>query len=142
MDTFHTRKSIDELHLLKENGVKRVYIGLESGDDFILSNVLLKPSTSCDVLNVVNLLKKVGINVGLIVMVGIGGKEFKERHFFNTIKLIQLLKLSEGDIIYISPFIEYKHLEYANIIEKMGLTRMTDEEIKNEISNFRKNFQS
>lgn len=137
MDTFQTKKSIEELHLLKESGVKRVYIGLESGDDFILSNILLKPSTSEDVLYTVKLIKEVGINVGLIIMVGIGGREFRERHFLYTTKLIENLPLSEGDIVYISPFVEYKHLEYSRIIDKIGLTRMTEEEIGNEVNNFK-----
>ncbi|MGC8965066.1 MAG: radical SAM protein [Brevinematia bacterium] len=137
MDTFHTRKTFDELVLLKDSNVKRVYIGLETGDDFLLSNVLLKPSSSNDVLNVVNMIKEVGINVGLIIMVGIGGKEFKDRHFENTVKLINLLNLSEGDIIYISPFVEYNHLEYYKIVREMGLTRMTNDEINKEVIRFK-----
>lgn len=137
MDTFHTRKSKKELEDLKNAGVKRVYIGLESGDDFILTNILKKPSSSENVLETVLLLKEVGINVGIIIIVGVGGKELKEQHFTKTVSLIEDMNLSSGDIVYLSPIVEYSHLEYKIIMDKMGLTRLSVYELTNEVKRFK-----
>lgn len=138
MDTFHTVKSIEELKVLKGEGVRRVYIGLESGDEFILNYLLNKPSESGKVLNTVYNLKTVGINVGIIILVGVGGKKFRNKHFDNTVKLIEKMNLSEGDIVYLSPMVEYANLEYYRILNDMGLERMSSEEIEEDTINFKR----
>lgn len=138
MDTFHTVKSIEELKVLKEEGVRRVYIGLESGDEFILNYLLNKPSESGKVLNTVYNLKTVGINVGIIILVGVGGKKFRNKHFDNTVKLIEKMNLSEGDIVYLSPMVEYANLEYYRILNDMGVERMSSEEIEEDTINFKR----
>ncbi len=138
MDTFHTRKTKEEMRLLKESGVRRVYIGLETGDDFLLSNVLLKPSSSKDVLNAVRSIKEVGMNVGIIVIVGVGGKKYKDVHFNKTVSLISSMGLTEGDIVYLSPIVEYENLLYKDIMDKNGIERLSEDEMRNEIFRFKK----
>lgn len=140
MDTFHTVKSVEELRSLKNEGVRRVYIGLESGDEFILNSILFKPSDSEKVLKTVDNLKTVGINLGIIVLVGVGGKDFRDRHFENTVRLIEKMSLEEGDIIYLSPMVEYLNLDYYKILNNMKVERMSYEEIENETINFKKEF--
>ncbi|MCX8096122.1 MAG: radical SAM protein [Spirochaetes bacterium] len=137
MDTFHTRKSIEELEGLKNVGVRKVYIGLESGSDYILSNFLLKPSTSSDVVKTVNNVKKVGMSVGVIVIVGVGGRNYREEHFKKTMEVISQMDVSLGDSIYLSPIVEYQNLEYKSIASKIGIDSMTREEIEEETNRFR-----
>lgn len=140
MDTFHTTKGIDELKALRREGVRRVYIGLETGDEFILSNLLNKPSEPEKILKVVNDLKSVGVNVGIIILVGVGGKEFRDRHFSNTVGLVKKMKLGAGDIIYLSPIVEYPQLEYSRILNEKSIQRMSNEEIQDEVMRFKKWF--
>lgn len=140
MDTFGMGKDKSEMRLLKEAGVRRVYIGVESGNDFILRNILLKPLDSQTVLRTVFGLKEVGISVGVIVLVGVGGKEFKEEHFDSTFDLVSRMELSCEDIIYLSPIVEYKNVEYSGIMDKMNLTRLSQSEMESEILRLREAF--
>ncbi|MFN4244588.1 MAG: radical SAM protein [Brevinematia bacterium] len=138
MDTFHTRKTRDEISLLKDIGVKRIYIGLETGNDFLLSNILLKPSNSENALNTIRTIKDVGISVGIIIIVGIGGKKYKDKHFEDTVKLIYDMKLSEGDIVYLSPIVEYADSQYKEIMDKNNIERLNEKETEEEILRFKR----
>ena len=43
--------------------------------------------------------------MGLIVMVGIGGAQFRDAHLRDTVALIERLPLDAGDLVYLSPFV-------------------------------------
>ncbi|MCX8029465.1 MAG: radical SAM protein [Brevinematales bacterium] len=137
MDTFHTKKTIKELEELKKAGIRKVYIGLETGDDELIAKILLKPSTSKETIQVVNNLKSVGINVGIIIIVGIGGKKYKNSHFDKTIQTISEMNLDSQDTVFLSPLIEYSNLDYSRIINELGIERMSKDEIHQELKRFK-----
>src|SRR5512133_980188 len=73
MDAFDVqRKSASEWAELAQRGLRRVYIGLESGDDPLL-RFLQKPGRAADAVSAVTTLKGAGIAASVIVMTGIGG---------------------------------------------------------------------
>jgi hypothetical protein len=89
---------------------------MESGDDELL-RFLQKPGCAADVLEAVTRLKQAGCAVSVIVMIGIGGDHFAERHVAATIAALNAMPLGTGDIIYFSPFIDQMGSEYGRSTE-------------------------
>ncbi len=137
MDTFHTKKELDELIQLKNEGINKIFIGLESGNEEILDKLLQKPLNTSNLITTVNNIKKAGINVGITVLVGVGGRELEKKHIEDTIQTLLELRLNENDIIYLSPIVEYPNLPYSTLISKFGLTRLNNEEINEQIRTFK-----
>jgi hypothetical protein len=96
---------------LKERGLGRVYVGLESGHDPLLAFVR-KPGTSAQALETVRALKDAGVAVGLIVMIGLGGDRYARGHVADTIAVVNRMGLSSGDILYFSDLVEYPNTAY------------------------------
>jgi radical SAM superfamily enzyme YgiQ (UPF0313 family) len=87
-------------------------VGLETGDDRLLE-WLRKPGASGDAIPFVADLKRAGLRVAAIFMVGVGGRRFAEDHERRTLELAAALPLARGDIVYLSPFHESAESEYA-----------------------------
>lgn len=102
-------------------GLRRVYIGLETGHAPLLA-LLRKPGHPKEVLPLVRALKAAGLSVGVILMVGAGGKAFAEAHFRESLALLAELPLGRGDVVYLSPFREDPGTPYA----ALGLAPLED----------------
>lgn len=121
------RKSADEWQELAERGVRRVYIGMESGDDALL-RFLRKPGTAADVIEAVRLLKAAGIGASVIVMTGIGGDRGAASHEAATVAALNAMPLAAGDIVYFSPFIDPPGSEYGALAAAAGIRSLTPAE--------------
>ncbi len=95
-------KAADEFRALHERGLRRVYLGLESGCDELL-RFLSKPATAAASMALVERLKSAGLGVGVIVLVGAGGARYAERHVQETLALVNAMGLGTEDILYLSP---------------------------------------
>ena len=95
-------KSREELERLRSMGLDRVYLGLESGDDDVL-RALRKPATGRSASRRVDSLKTAGIPVGVIFLVGAGGRGGSRAHVEGTVRLAEALHLDPGDVVYLSP---------------------------------------
>ncbi len=118
------RKSRDEWAELAARGLRRVYIGMESGDDALL-RFLRKPGTAGDVVDAVRTLKGAGVGVGVIIMTGIGGSRFAGDHVAHTLAALQAMPLTREDLVYFSPFFEQPGSEYEAIAAAEGLTPLS-----------------
>ncbi|MDD3579851.1 MAG: radical SAM protein [Desulfobacca sp.] len=76
---FIYRKGLEQLRVLAAAGLKRIHIGLESGDDVILTRIK-KGSTAQEQIAAGQMLRQVGIEVSEYVMLGIGGTDRSEAH--------------------------------------------------------------
>lgn len=76
-------KSVPELKLLRENGLKMVYLGLESGDDGVLTHVN-KGSTAAEIVKAGQMVKQAGIKLSVTAVSGLGGTERWREHAVNT----------------------------------------------------------
>lgn len=112
-----TRKSVEDYRALAELGLKRVYIGLESGHDPLLEFVR-KPGHACDAIETVQTIKAAGINVGLIVMIGLGGDRFAAGHVADTIEVLNRMPLSDGDLLYFSDLVEEPGTPYPTLAQQ------------------------
>jgi len=97
------RRSVDDFARLRAAGLRRVYVGVESGDDDLL-RFLNKPQQAAEAAALVQTLKAAGLSVGVIVLAGIGGREFANSHVARTLGLLNSLPLGPGDLIYLSTF--------------------------------------
>jgi len=101
-DVFEGHHRDDEdLELLARRGLRRVYLGIESGDDVVLRR-LLKPANRELVLRRARELREVGLSIGAIFLVGAGGRERSRAHVDNSIALLRDLELDKDDIVYLS----------------------------------------
>ncbi len=122
------RKSVAEWAELAGRGLRRVYIGMESGDDALLQ-FLRKPGTAADVIDAMRTLKAAGVSVSLIVMVGAGGARYAEGHVEHTVEALRSMALGPGDIVYFSPFFEQPGSEYGALAREAGIAPLPPEAV-------------
>lgn len=84
-------KSLNEMKKLRENGLKMVYIGLESGSEKILKK-MKKGATPDEILTASQKLKKTNIKNSTTIILGLGGKNNSKLHSKKTGKLISKME--------------------------------------------------
>lgn len=130
-----TRKSIRDFAVLRELGLKRVYLGVESGNPGLL-DLLQKPQLVSDVIELAKRIKAGGINLGLIFLAGAGGMSLHSRHVNDSVNLIKKMPLKPGDMVYVSEFCETDD-EYRRVLGTRGLTAPSRVEIRNMANEFK-----
>ncbi len=78
-----TRKTDHELQALFNAGLKQVYVGAESGDDFVLKSIN-KGETHQSTVDSLNRLAAAGIKRSVMIINGVGGKKFSTQHAENS----------------------------------------------------------
>lgn len=86
-----SRKSAEELKALKEAGLSRVLIGLESGSDRVLEYVQ-KGATAKDHVQAGRNIRDAGIYLAEFVMPGLGGAEMSDEHVAETVRVLNDVK--------------------------------------------------
>ncbi len=84
-------KSDEELRQLKEAGLDMIYIGAESGDDVVLSDVK-KGVTSAQLIEAGQKLKRAGMVVSITLISGLGGTKRVEEHALGSARVISAIK--------------------------------------------------
>jgi radical SAM superfamily enzyme YgiQ (UPF0313 family) len=79
-------KSVEDLRTLHEAGLKLIYMGAESGDDFVLDSIA-KGDTYAGTVAALNQLREAGIKRSVMIINGVGGKHFSEQHALNSARL-------------------------------------------------------
>jgi hypothetical protein len=118
------RKSVEDYRALAGRGLQRVYIGLESGHDPLLEFVR-KPGQARDAIETVRAIKAAGINVGVIVLIGLGGERFAAGHAADTIRVLNQMQLGSGDLLYFSELVEEPGTPYPVMAEQQGIRALT-----------------
>ncbi|NOK62408.1 MAG: radical SAM protein [Chloroflexi bacterium AL-W] len=121
------RKTVDEYRELRECGVKRIYVGLETGDDELFT-LLNKPGSPEACTEVVQTIKQAGINVGVILLAGAGGDRFAKQHLDHSIKQIAAMGLRKGDLVYVSPLVLSGNEEYIQQMQDANARSLNEQE--------------
>jgi radical SAM superfamily enzyme YgiQ (UPF0313 family) len=80
-------KTSEEFASLREAGLKRLHMGLESGSDTILK--LMKKGTLSKIISKAgHRIKEAGIQLSLYVLLGLGGEELTKEHVKGTIEVL------------------------------------------------------
>ena len=80
-------RSVEELRQLQEAGIGILYVGIESGDDDLLT-WMSKGATAADMAEAGRRVKEAGIKLSVTVLLGIGGIDRSEKHAWLTGKLL------------------------------------------------------
>jgi hypothetical protein len=76
--------------------------------------------------------------VGIIVLLGAGGKQYEATHLTDTIDIINQMNLDADDLVYFSELIESEGLEYSQIAFSENLKPLSSaerQEQRNKIEN-------
>lgn len=120
MDTFSVKRSVEEWRSLRDLGLDRLYLGVESGSSRVLK-FLRKPGSAEHSLRQVEILKAAGLRVGPILMSGVGGREMAEEHVRESVALLNRMPLGPEDRIYLSEFLTVPGSEYEEKARQEGV---------------------
>ena len=141
IDAFSTRhKTARDFAELAARGLKRVYVGLESGDAELL-RFLGKPSAPEDVLRLVADVKAGGVAVGVIILAGAGGDKYADHHVRRTVAIVNALPLDQNDLIYFSELVDHPRSEYSALLHDANIRPLTIGEIEHQMTLMRAGFQ-
>jgi hypothetical protein len=105
------RKGAADWRTYASLGLKRVYVGLETGDPDLLA-WLGKPGSPADAVDLVRTLHDAGVAVGVIVLLGAGGERFADAHTARTAEVLDAMKLGTDDLLYFAEFVPDPTLGY------------------------------
>jgi radical SAM superfamily enzyme YgiQ (UPF0313 family) len=84
------KKGPDELKALRQAGLSRIHVGLESGDDDVLARIK-KGTTAAEQIEAGLMVKAAGIELSEYVILGIGGVARSDAHAMNTAKTLSAI---------------------------------------------------
>jgi radical SAM superfamily enzyme YgiQ (UPF0313 family) len=125
-------KRAADFRAMAARGLRRVYLGMETGCDELL-RLLHKPSTAAEALALVRALKEGGVQVGLIVMVGIGGERYAVPHLRETLAALGAMPLGPGDLVYLSPLEASPDSPYRQREREAGTRPLGDAEMDEQL---------
>ena len=112
---------------LRAAGLGRATLGVESGDPTIRS-AFGKAWTEDDLRETVGRLKAAEIDLGMVVLVGAGGRAMADRHLDSTASLLGSLPLEPGDLVTL---VDVRGLDES---QGMGLDPLSDEATARQIA--------
>jgi radical SAM superfamily enzyme YgiQ (UPF0313 family) len=84
------KKSVDELIKLKQAGISRLHVGMESGCDEVLK-YMDKGVTAEQHIDAGRRVKEAGISLSEYVLLGLGGRKWAYEHPFETAKVLNAI---------------------------------------------------
>ncbi len=84
------RKGLVELKKLKQSGLSRIHVGLESGDDEVLRRIK-KGTDSAEQIRAGKWVREAGIELSEYVVLGIGGRERTREHALSTARVLSAI---------------------------------------------------
>jgi len=130
------RKPASDWHELRELGLARVAIGVETGHDPLLA-YLNKPGGADEADAFITQLKGAGLAVQVILMAGVGGHRFAVGHLRDSARLLARLPLDARDVVYLSPFVVQPGSAYAARAEAEGLAPLSPAEMAAQLADLR-----
>ncbi len=95
------KKSLEELKEIRQVGLSRLHVGMETGDDELLKYVD-KGVTAAEQIEAGRKAKEAGFELSEYVMPDLGGRERSEQHAINTAKVLNEIN---PDFIRMRPFV-------------------------------------
>jgi len=105
-------KTADEYREYARLGLRRVYVGLETGDPELLA-WLEKAGSPEDAVELSAALHEAGVDLGVIVLLGAGGERFFGSHVTATADVLGRMRLGPRDFLYFSELVDDPGLEYG-----------------------------
>ena len=129
------RRGADQLVMLREAGLNRIHIGLESGYDPVL-RFMKKGSTAADHIQAGCLVKEAGISLSEYVMPGLGGKRWWREHALATADVLNRIS---PDFIRLRSLRVPKTAPLSEKVDNGDIELLDDDEVVREIRLFIEN---
>ena len=123
------KRGVEELKQLKEAGLTRIHVGMESGSEKVLK-MIKKGITQEDIVVGGKHVKEAGIELSEYIMPGLGGRTLSEEHALETARLLNMI---EPDFIRVRTFAMHPLSPMLKMVTNGTFVPMTDEEIVAEI---------
>ena len=123
------RRTVEELKQLKEAGLTRLHVGMESGSAKVLK-MIRKGITEDDIISAGRHVKEAGIELSEYIMPGVGGRTLSEEHALETARLLNII---EPDFIRVRTFAMHRRSSMQEMVQNGTFFPMTDEEVIREI---------
>ncbi len=121
-------KGLEELETLKQSGLSRIDVGLETGSDDVLKRVK-KGTHSVEQIQAGVWMKEAGIELSEYVILGIGGKENTSEHALET---AQVLNAINPDFIRLRTFLPKTNTLLLHQINKNRFQILSPHEVLRE----------
>lgn len=121
-------KSLKELKMLQQAGLKLLYIGIESGDNELLK--LIKKGESFESTSEALLkAKEAGIKLSVMILNGLGGKKYSRNHAIHSAKISNLIQPEYLSTLVLSfPFGENQYKNRFNgVFQRMNIIELLEE---------------
>jgi len=103
IDGFSTEpKGVGAFERLGRLGLRRLYLGLETGSDDLRAR-LGKPGATQEYVELVRVVKEAGLAIAVMVILWAGGEEFAREHEEETARALAAMPLGRGDLVFLSP---------------------------------------
>ncbi|MFC2066522.1 radical SAM protein [Chloroflexota bacterium] len=122
------KKSLEEMVELREAGLSRLHIGLESGYDPLLK-YMDKGVTAAEHIAGGRRVVESGISLSEYVILGLGGREMWREHALETARVLNLI---DPDFIRVRTLTVNERMPLHEDVDNGGFMRSTDEEILEE----------
>ena len=122
------KKSLEELIRLREAGLSRLHIGLESGYDPLLQ-YMDKGVSAVEHIAAGRKVVESGISLCVYVVLGLGGKKMWREHAIHTAKVLNEIN---PDFIRVRTLSVNSRMSLYNEVENGNFSRLLDEEILEE----------
>ena len=129
------RRNGDQMVMLRQAGLNRIHIGLESGYDPVL-RIMRKGSTAADHIKAGCLVREAGISLSEYVMPGLGGKRWWREHALGTAEVLNRIN---PDFIRLRSLRVPKTAPLAEKIDTGEIELLDDDDVVREIRLFIEN---
>jgi radical SAM superfamily enzyme YgiQ (UPF0313 family) len=128
-------RDLQTYRTLHKLGLQRVTLGLESGNDHVLS-LLGKPMTAQQALRLMQQVKAAGIQLNIVLLIGAGGSALAEYHLRDSLNLLKQLALDPRDYVYLSELQIAQNSPYLQVLSQHKSTHLTLTEIQQQTTQF------
>lgn len=132
------RCSLDELAELKEAGLSRIHVGLESGNDQVLE-FMKKGITGEQHVEAGKLVKSAGLSLSEYVILGLGGAKLWKEHAMDTADVLNRIN---PDFIRVRTLAVPKSSPLYNKVENGEFRLLTDDQVIREEALFIENLKA
>lgn len=126
------RKSVDELKKLKNAGLSRIHVGMESGYDPVL-DFIKKGVTAAEHVEGGKRIVDAGISLSEYVIPGLGGTQWSREHAVQTAAVLNKIN---PDFIRLRSLQVRRNTELHRLRKEGGFTKLDDEDVVREIRLF------
>jgi radical SAM superfamily enzyme YgiQ (UPF0313 family) len=124
-----SRRSVDDFRRLKEAGLTRIHMGVESGSEKVLQ-LIRKGMTPEEAISGGRRVMESGIELSQYIMPGVGGRELSEEHAVETARVLNLVR---PDFIRVRTFAMHPLSPMRKMVEEGRFVPLTNDEIVAEI---------